>query len=764
MNRWRIVKTDKEYQLREHVDAALTGNEVAKAVGSCEEAVAVYEQHAKGQRGLSAADKLWNSVYAETFAETDDDLMASLAAEGAVKKAFIVGFGKSADQPIVKGWGLIYTDAQRKDLQKTYFDHDTQTLLEYYEGSPLWYEHGLDRAYGDDPIGKRISARQYPRGIWVEHLLHTTHRLFPRTETEAKSGILTYSSDTSGLHVAPRMRRDGGYGSWPLIGFSLTKEEAEPALGHTQLKGKKLFPGIKDLSADKQGEARKAQTRHEGDAPDNADSSKTISEGKTMEITELLKQLAEAFDCDPTVVEVKSHITALQEDYAARADDEELAEDEATMFGLDEGSTVLAGKSVLGNFLKAIEPPKIKVSALGKAAKLIAAGKSRKAAPVEDDDEDDDTPVMVNRDQDDDEDRPAPSRGRYRRESDVSAEGRVRSEWYGKSYRSPYQSKHIKTPGVPELMIGLMNRKSDTYMKSLGFINGTNGGWLVRREQAQEMLPRFYANTILDKLGATVVPMPGIESLLYHKEKAGMDAYWRGERQTAVESDADWGYVQLNLKELVVATTIPKRLLRAENVNLEASIMRDMAKAARLKYDIAALSGTGSVTGSSTGAEPLGLLNDSRVNSVTLGSGNGDVPGVEDFLKRWLAIAEEDVPESDSWGVAMSLRERIVMENTRDLTGQKLEPTAFTLGNRVASTSQIAATGTLGTSSDVSNIYFGDWQYLIVGMGQDVEFSMSEHVDIKKGLVYLEASLMVDIGIAYPEAFEILKGVRGFVA
>jgi hypothetical protein len=177
-------------------------------------------------------------TYDRVFQETQDEVKAQLAAYGALRRRQFGLPVKSVMTPdyLVVGWGIWYSAPMFLDRQETHFHTKTALLLDYYKDAPLWYEHGEDRDYGIEPIGKRAGYEVYDHGVWLTHELFPEHPLFNRTVSELERGLLAYSSDSMGQYV----RR--GYdpnkkalNAWPMAGCSLTKEPAEPGLGGTIL-------------------------------------------------------------------------------------------------------------------------------------------------------------------------------------------------------------------------------------------------------------------------------------------------------------------------------------------------------------------------------------------------------------------------------------------------------------------------------------------------------------------------------------------------
>lgn len=697
---------------------------------------------------LNPAEKAaWLSVYREVLDETGDGLKAELAAWGALKRQSRLKVVKSTNgRWRVPGWGMLFTGAQKRDLDKQFFDQATKTFLRT-SGRALWYEHGEDPAYGVDPIGERVVTEVYPRGIWTEHELYSDHPQLDRTLQEINDGELSLSSDSILQYVEQGFDPTTGYlGVWPIAGWSLTKRPAEPGLGPVTLDDFSM--AVKTAMA----EAREAQSRngHTADRQSNLSS----QEDELMNLNELLEALAKFYGIKPELNAVKSATDGLIAALTKAATDgtpDPAMPDGAPMpdlaqlrsaLGLapdaDNAAIVTALQAILDLLMEPETPPVPEGASAGKStgakfdftAMKRAQEMAAKNAPAEPD--------------------------------DVPYNTRSQNGNGGQATRhAPAFNRGAKKPGLAELVLGVVGKKSEGAMKAMGYSTGPNGGLFLGSEVAGEMIELFRAQSVVDQLGATYVPMTGIETLTYRKQLGGATATYRGEAQNINQSEPQFGTVQLQLKELVAGTRVNRRLLRNSVANLEAMIRKDLQIAISLRADKAGLMGSGGIpneTGA-TGAEPTGLLNTAGVTQTALAT-NGAVPAIKDFVNAWGRIEDANVPSSSSWGMAMSPRTKRTMENLTDTTGQLLPVARWSQGFKYPVTTQIPNNLTVGTSTDCSEVFLGDWQYLIVGLGQDVEIIVDESVYRLSGEIYIEATMMHDVGVAQPTAFQILTGVR----
>lgn len=692
------------------------------------------------QRLPDEARALWLNTYVEVYTLTADAVKAELAAWGAIKREDLLqqlGL-KSADTdtPIVAGWAMLFSDKNNPDLSeaRTYFDETTETALDYYQNAPLFYEH--DGSYGI--IGKRTLADLYPHGIWLEHQLDPTSPHFNKIASEIEQGVLSYSTDSIEHFVqAGYNREDSHLALWYLAGCSLTKKPAEPALGPVTLAG--------TLNAMKSAqEARKATVSDEAPMQEDLPINIPIEEAQMPTLEEIA--LMVGLTATATADEVIAVIASLQET-AQRTND--MTEEEKL-----EASRSIEVLNMMREALtvEGVVPSDEELFAMLQSALESLGGE---AEPVID------TELQAQATKSVFESfrnstKKATNKPPVHTVNDAKkSNGTKQRTGFGTPHTNPLSAKRVIAEGLINIAKGNVNA-----MKALGYTVGTNGGWLVNREISEELLPFYYARSVVREAGVTVVNMEGIENLEYQKQLTGATAYWAGEGQTTTDGSPTYGTVQLSLREAVAEVSIANRLLKTSAINIEGEINEDLQKALSLLMDLSALRGSGGKPTGSTGREFVGLANISGVGSTTLGSGNGAKPKPEDFVKAWGAIEDADVPESDKWAIISAPRTDRFLRNTTDTTGQLIPDVRYTQGKPVYKTTKIPVNITLGTSSDTTDVYFGAWEHMYFGSGPDIEFVTDYSVKRATRQVLIQAVVMADICVSHPIAFHILKGVR----
>lgn len=675
---------------------------------------------------LKAAEKsLWEKTYHIIFSETADADKAYLASRGAVSRFRVVGMKMNGDTPVIAGWAMLFTDADQKDLTGTYFDDMTKTLTEYYPQAPLFYEHGQDASYKARPIGKRSSLKVYPHGLWMEHDLHPDDPQFSRTVGEIERGELAYSTDSIPQYVRTGYKpSDGRLGVWPVAACALTKKPAEPGLGPVGfVELQKTFKSIADggtLEADNSEQVQDGPEQ----AVDGAKAmlARTESQTRQPEITmhreTHLHNMAKAYGCEPTPEAVRKALdTHISEMKAYGHVDPALKE----AMGMPDSATPEDAEKALDSmYSAAMSAPSRQLSHLAElhgAQKSITVGENQ------------DMPYQTN----------------------------------GKS-RTEYSSVNVNFGAKATLGTMLDDLRTG---KSQSYSLGPTGGYILRQEVAAEILPYLRSKLVLHKMGCKIWEMQGATSLTIPKTTSGTTGYWVGEGQTITDSQLALETVTLFPKPVAAMIIVPNIYLQNSFVNYEAVARDDITYQLERAIELAAFYGTGGVSGTNnSGAQPLGLMNDTRITTTTLAT-NGRAPTFNDLIQCAQRLATANVEESPSWGTVFSPRTMYEFASLTTTTGEPLlrERMMDTedkkiIGYPYEATTLVNNAQTVGTSTTSSNVFFGDWRYLSLGISNQLEIKIVDQLYANRLQTAIIASTYVDIAVTYKEGFQILAGVN----
>lgn len=682
----------------------------------------------------------WIETFFETYQETQNAEMASLAAEGRIKKRRILGLKSVDGEPIVAGWGLLFTGADDLDLQETYFDDDTPLLLEYYQNAPLFYEHGEDPKYGVDPIGQRTKATLYPRGVWVEHKLFSDHPFFDKTYAEAQRGELAYSSDTIG-HLAEKEYdpRDGRLGWWGAAAWSLTGNPAEPALGSVTLK---QFTGaLKSMAR---------EVRTQDGATQTTQAYMSLPIGAPPMPNEIYTALAAALGLSPDVTPEQLQMAVEQAISDAEASPES-AMSMHTSLGGDPAAP--ADPASLGEKMNALykmatekdaapPPPEPMPTAMnaqrnfsGLKDVALLAGKSTTYPSS--------MPYMVN----------------------TGKKGEPRN------YSTINQNRGVKAPGVSEVFkdMVLVNRglQPETFRsgKAMSYATGPAGGYVLEQEISDQILDPLRADTAVLQMGARQEDMDGIQIKSVPAMQTAPAAYWVGEGQTVVDSQPVYRMITLVPKPLATLVLRPFNFFKNMTPNAETQLKKEIQKSLALAIDLSALTGIGGAAASpNTGSSPRGLLNISGVTNTPLAT-NGRNPTLADLEGADKRLDAANIPAGGKRGWIFHSNVKHVFTGMTDANGQPIFRESWgagadkeLLGYPFAVENQIPTNITTGTNASTTYIFYGDWRFMIVGLTTTVELVLDQTyaATLNQGLL---AYIYVDINIDYSEAFQTLSGV-----
>lgn len=692
----------------------------------------------------------WIKTYIEALDETQNPAAAKMAAIGRVTKRRIIGMKSTADDgdPIVEGWGLIFTDPADLDLQGTFFDDDLEPLLEMYKDAPLFYDHGQDAQYKTSPIGQRILAKVYPRGIWVEHKLFTDHPLYERTAREAARGELAYSSDSIGHLVEKGFNpRTGELGVWPVAGWSLTNKPAEPALGPVSLK--QFTAAMKS-----QAVALKTHQRTETALmPTNAYLSDHSGDSSNM--NEILAKLAAALGLDPSASpeQIEEAVEAAIASWGSNPD--ELAAAHAAM-GLEdeEPNAEVMAEKVRGLYKSASKedapiapaPTPVTPARNWGALKDVFAGKGMNF---------DGMPFAVNGG--------ATSKNGLEKNRSFSTKG------------APNQNYGLKPPTIGQIAkdMVMVSRgfQPETFRsaKAMSYATGPSGGYVLEQEVSDDILDPLRSQPVVMKLGARQEDFDGIQMKSVPAMQTAPSAYWPGESQTVVDSQPTYRLITLVPKPLATLVLRPFNFFKNMTPRAEQQLKQQIQMSLTLEIDRVALLGTGSASASpNTGAQPVGLLNINGVTNTAL-STNGRQPVLADLIGAQARIDAANVLPGGSRGWAFHSNIKNTFTGMTSAQGNPLfreswmaGPEKGLVGDPYEYSNQIPTNVVAGSSSDTSYIFYGDWSHMIVGLTTTVELVLDQTyaATLNQGLL---AYVYCDVQVDYTQAFQVLSAVKSAV-
>jgi HK97 family phage major capsid protein len=194
------------------------------------------------------------------------------------------------------------------------------------------------------------------------------------------------------------------------------------------------------------------------------------------------------------------------------------------------------------------------------------------------------------------------------------------------------------------------------------------------------------------------------------------------------------------------------RELLQDSPNIDDALRSAIAQAFAKEMDRAGLRGTG------TAPEIRGLKNISGINTVTNGTNGASPTSYANFVSAWQEIVSDNAPAPTA--AIMHPRDMAKFANLADTTGQPLRKPDLLDSMRFVQTSQIPTNLTVGTSSDTSEIYVGDFSQFVFFLREGVSVQMLNELYAATGEIGFVCHARVDVAALYPQAFALVTGVR----
>lgn len=300
---------------------------------------------------------------------------------------------------------------------------------------------------------------------------------------------------------------------------------------------------------------------------------------------------------------------------------------------------------------------------------------------------------------------------------------------------------------------GVANMKTSEGVRN-ALTEGTNtaGGYTVPSILLPGILGALAPASSLISAGASV-------ALVQDQAKsftiAGVDslptAAWRAESGNVAESDPSFRSLTITPRSLAFRFKVSRELL-ADSPNLEDALRKVIAQAFAKELDRAGLRGSGSAP------EIRGLLNISGVNAIGSGTNGAVLANYAKFINASRTIKELNAPVPNA--AIMSPREEESLALFEDTTGQPLRRPEALSGWGFYTSSQIPTNLTVGTSTDCSEIYVGDFSQFAYFIREGISIQLATELYAATGEVGFICHTRVDVAALYPQAFAVITGVR----
>lgn len=311
--------------------------------------------------------------------------------------------------------------------------------------------------------------------------------------------------------------------------------------------------------------------------------------------------------------------------------------------------------------------------------------------------------------------------------------------------------------GVPSMFFRDPSQKRD-----MTVLPATAGGATVQTN-VQGLVDYLWPRTNVQALGATVIS--GLSSnVTFPKKNAVPVAEWEGETDDNAESNPTVDTFGLTPKRLGTFVDISKQLLLQSNVSgLDGIVRGDIESSIGQALEAAFLNGSG------TGNIPEGIMNNSDVNVISLGT-DGAVP---DWAK--IVEMEEKVADANADFGSMAYLTTPGMRGLMKTTEKAANTGMFiwenspingvtpTIGEgqvngyRGAISTLVPSNLTKGTGTNLHAIIFGNFAQGIMGQFGGLDVVVDPYTQATKTLMRIVLNSWWDIALRHPKAFSVIK-------
>ncbi|MCG8694919.1 MAG: phage major capsid protein, partial [Minwuiales bacterium] len=286
----------------------------------------------------------------------------------------------------------------------------------------------------------------------------------------------------------------------------------------------------------------------------------------------------------------------------------------------------------------------------------------------------------------------------------------------------------------------------------------TAGGHLVGTDHMASSFIDLLRNAMMVRaMGATV--MTGlVGNVSIPKQTGGATAVWVAEAGNQAEQDQTFGQVTMSPKAIAAYTELSKTLLRQSSPDAELIVRTDLAIAAALAIDLAAINGTG------VDPIPEGILNTAGIGDVPLGV-NGDQPTWGSVINLWTEVAIDNAAFGSTGyltnaAVIGKLAQTEKAAGTAQFIGMLpgADGMSSVAGQRAGVSNQVPSDLTKGTSVGVlSAMIYGNWRDLMIGEWGSLEIQVNPYSKDTQGQVRITVYHEVDVAVRRAESFAAIQ-------
>ena len=336
--------------------------------------------------------------------------------------------------------------------------------------------------------------------------------------------------------------------------------------------------------------------------------------------------------------------------------------------------------------------------------------------------------------------------------------GRVPVMRKGCDFKAFYKTENRNEPPITmsDFLRGIAGQKvTEGVRNALSVGTGSSGGYAVPTELFPQILQALVPASSLLQAGAGIVDVSEVPASQYNTAAISTipTAAWRSEAGAVSESDPTFRNVPAVPKSLSFLFKVSRELL-ADAVNLEFALQTAIAQAFAQEIDRVGLRGTG------TPPQPTGLLNTSGIQTVTNGANGVSIltTAYANFVSAIQSLLAANAPKPTAF--IMAPRSLTSLAGLLDGQNNARRVPPIVADIPFFATSQIPINLTVGSSSDCSEIYTGDFTKIAYIMRERPSIMLARELYAANGQIGFICHTRLDVAVMYPAAFAVITGVK----
>ncbi|MCR9279972.1 MAG: phage major capsid protein [Pseudomonadaceae bacterium] len=260
--------------------------------------------------------------------------------------------------------------------------------------------------------------------------------------------------------------------------------------------------------------------------------------------------------------------------------------------------------------------------------------------------------------------------------------------------------------------------------------------------------------TMTIQAGATVLTGLQGDIAIPRKTGAATAAWLSAEQNAATEQNQTFDQMTLSPKEVGMFTEFSRKLMIQSSLDVEQMVRADLASGIARTVDAAALYGPG------TGGAPLGVAATSGIGSVEIDTDGG--------APTWATVVglESAVSTSNALNGRLGYLLNAATAGTLKTTEKASGTAQFIMdnfdrlnGHAAYVTNQLRADRTKGSGTALSEMIFGNWADLFIGLWSGVDLIVNPFSGDTTRTIRVTAYQDVDVSVRHPESFAICDDI-----